>query len=41
MGQPPVGQPAEQSVIGAVLDSFNVLHEPTAVVTRIKSGLGF
>ena len=36
MGQPPVGQPAGQSVMGAVLDSFNVLHEPTAVFTRIK-----
>jgi len=35
MGQPSV-QPAQQSVMGAVLDSFNVLHEPTAVFTRVK-----
>jgi Yip1-like protein len=35
MGQPPVQQ-AEQSVVGAVLDMFNVLHEPTAVFSRIK-----
>ena len=35
MGQPPV-QPAGQSVMGVVLDSFNVLHEPTAVFARVK-----
>ncbi|HEV8400437.1 MAG TPA: YIP1 family protein [Gemmatimonadales bacterium] len=35
MSQPSV-QPAQQSVMGAVLDSFNVLHEPTAVFTRVK-----
>jgi hypothetical protein len=35
MSQPAV-QPAGQSVMGAVLDSFNVLHEPTAVFTRVK-----
>ena len=34
MSQPPV-QP-QQSFMGAVLDSFNVLHEPTAVFTRVK-----
>lgn len=32
----PPGQPAGQSVMGALLDSFNVLHEPTAVFTRVK-----
>ncbi|SRR5258705_482280 len=35
MGQPPVPQPG-QGVMGAVLDMFNVLHEPTAVFNRIK-----
>ena len=35
MSQPAV-QPAGQSIMGAVLDSFNVLHEPTAVFTRVK-----
>ena len=36
MGQPPVEQQAQQSVMAAVLDSFNVLHEPTAVFARVK-----
>jgi Yip1 domain len=35
MGQPPVEQ-ASQSALSAVLDTFNVLHEPTAVFERIK-----
>ena len=35
MSQPPVQQVA-QSVRGAVLDTFNVLHEPTAVFNRVK-----
>lgn len=35
MGQPPVQQTG-QGVLGAVLDMFNILHEPTAVFDRIK-----
>jgi hypothetical protein len=37
MGQPPVEQQGQQSIMGAVLDSFNVLHEPTAVFARVKA----